>query len=117
MNDLDKNTVVAVDNSLLLSCKSAPQKYQMIPDQTASNKKANNLNKLGKYLVSDIREGASKRNLFQKTCDILENDFVGCVKEAGSKNVITQVRKTVASKQKSEETQKEIETWNETIER
>ena len=33
---------------------------------------------------------------------MLENDFVDCIKEAGSKNSITQVHRAVALKQKSE---------------
>lgn len=33
---------------------------------------------------------------------MLENDFVDCIKEAGSKNSSTQVHKAVALKQKSE---------------
>ena len=107
---------VVVNNSFLLSCKSARHKCQVSLEQAASNKKGNNLNKQEEILVSEIRDVATKRVLLQKTCHMLESDFVDCIKEAGSKTVITQVHKAVALNRKSEETQKEIETLHETIE-
>ena len=52
-------------------------------EQAASHKKANNLNRQEEILISEIREVTNKRDLLQKTCDMLEYNFVDCVKEAG----------------------------------
>ena len=52
-------------------------------EQAASHKKANNLNRQEEILISEIREVTNKRDLLQKTCGMLEYNFVDCVKEAG----------------------------------
>ena len=113
-NNLQPHTV-NLSNKLIVSVKSARQKYHQHLSEVAETEQREKTDNARKILERDIEETKVKREQLVKTCEMLDSDFVSYVEEAEKKQDMKLISKANALKRRSEEKKEDIKKLEEAI--
>ena len=94
-NDLQPHTV-NLSNKLIVSVKSAQQKYHRHLREVAETEKREKTDNARKILEREIEETKVKCEQLVKTCEMLDSDFVSHVEEAEKKQDMKLISKANA---------------------
>ena len=113
-NNLQPHTV-NLSNKLIVSVKSARQKYHQHLSEVAEAEQREKTDNARKILEREIEETKVKREQLVKTCEMLDSDFVSYVEEAEKKQDMKLISKANALKRRSEEKKEEIKKLEEAV--
>lgn len=114
-NDL-KPFTIEINSSLIKAFRSARMKYEEFLKSKKEMKSANEVETKAHQISSDIEKLKVQCKTLERTVEMLNTEFVDCIKHAEEKNDMSLVKKGNALKRKSEESKSELEILSKQIE-
>ena len=105
-----KPHTIEINKDLLKSVKSAQSKQELAREKKKQHQKRTDLENQKTLISKDIEQNKEKCDSLKKAINIMESEFVKCIKQAELENNMALVIKGNGLKRKSEETKQDLST-------
>ena len=104
-----KPHAIKITNSLIVAFKSSRRRYEIHLEEEKKKKQVTKAEKKAMHIAADIDKLKVKRGQLERAVEMMEREFVECIRLADDKDDMAYVHKGLGLKRKSTETKDSIE--------
>ena len=105
-----KPHTLEINKDLFKSVKSARSKWELAREEKKQHQKKTDLENQKTFISKNTEQVKEKCDSLKKAINIMESEFVECIKQAELENIMALVNKGNSLKRKSEESKQDLST-------